>query len=73
MFTCVPYIVIGLHEEPAAQTYTHQQKGNCLPNDLRPSYLQPTQRFFSIPITTNAQVFLSHNCPKIKENLFQKS
>ena len=28
---------------------------------------------FPIPITTNAQVFLSHNCPKRKENLFHKS
>ena len=37
IFTYVPYVVIGLHEEPAPQTYTHQQKGNCLPNDLRPS------------------------------------
>ena len=28
---------------------------------------------FPIPITTNAQVFLSHNCLKRKENLFHKS
>ena len=28
---------------------------------------------FPIPITTNVQVFLSHNCPIIKGNLFQKS
>ena len=47
IFTYVPYVVIGLHEEPAPQTYTHQQKGNCLPNDLRLSYLQPTPRFFN--------------------------
>ena len=56
------------------QTHTHQQKGHCLPNDLCPSHLQPTQVFFPIPITTNAKVFLSHNCPKIKwKNLFHKS
>ena len=47
IFTYVPYVVIGLHEEPAPQTYTHQQKGNCLPNDLCPSHLHPTQRFFN--------------------------
>ena len=29
--------------------------------------------FFPILITTNAQVFLSHNCPKIRGNLFHKS
>ena len=45
----IPYIVIGLHEEPAPQTYTHQQKGNCLPNDLCPSHLHPTQPFFQFP------------------------
>ena len=28
---------------------------------------------FPISITTDAQVFLSHNCPKRKENLFHKS
>ena len=56
------------------QTHTHQQKGHCLPNDLCPSHLQPTQFFFPILITTNAKVFLSHNCPKIKrKNLFHKS
>ena len=51
---------------PQTHTHTHQQKGHCLPNDLCPSHLQPTQVFFPIPITTNAKVFLSHNCPKIK-------
>ena len=56
------------------QTHTHQQKGHCLPNDLCPSHLQPTQVFFPILITTNAKVFLSHNCPKRKrKNLFHKS
>ena len=27
-------------------TNTHQQKGHCLPSDLCPSHLQPTQPFF---------------------------
>ena len=57
----------------APQTYTHQQKGHCLPNDLCPSYLQPYTTLFPILITTNAQVFLSHNCPKVRENSFHKS
>ena len=30
-------------------THTHQQKGHCLPNDLYPSHLQPTQSFFQFP------------------------
>ena len=37
-------------------THTHQQKGNCLPNDLSPSHLQPLYPFFTIPIAANAQV-----------------
>ena len=59
----------------APQTHTHvrQQKGHCPLNDLCPSYLQPHTTLFPILITTNAQVFLSHNCPKIRENLFHKS
>ena len=31
------------------------------------------QTFFPILITKNAQVFLSYNYPKIRENLFHKS
>ena len=39
----VPYIVIGLHEEPPHKhTHTHQQKGHCLPNYLCSFHLQPT-------------------------------
>ena len=58
---------------PKTHTHTHQQKGPCLPNDLCLSYLQPTPPFFPIPITMKVQVFLSHDCPKIRENLFHKS
>ena len=59
------------HPPPHKHTHTHQQKGNCLPYNLCPSHLQHTH--FPTPITTNAQVFLSHNCPKRRENLFHKS
>ena len=58
---------------PQTHTHTHQQKGHCLPNDLCPSHLQPTQVFFPIPITTNAKVFLSHSCPKIKRKTYSIS
>ena len=62
------------HPPPYKHTHTHtNRKGHCPPNDLCPSHLQPTRFFFSIPITTNAQVFLSHNCPKIKENIYSIS
>ena len=42
---------------------------------LTPVPIPPSSHttFFPISIMTNAQVFLSHNCPKMKENLFQKS
>ena len=33
----------------APQTHIHQQKGHCLPDDLCPSYLQPTQSSFQFP------------------------
>ena len=57
----------------APKTHAQQEKGPCLPNDLCLSYHQPTQPFFQFPIMTKAQVFLAHNCPKIRENLFHKS
>ena len=50
------------------QTHTRQQKRLSLLNDFCPSPPPAHTNFFPIPITTNAQVFLSHNCPKIKEN-----
>ena len=50
------------------QTHTRQQKRLSLLNDLCPSPPPAHTNFSPIPITTNAQYFLSHNCPKIKEN-----
>ena len=61
------------HPPPHKHTHTPTKKGHCLPNDFFPSHLQPTQPFFPIPITTNAQVFLSHNCPRIKEKIYSIS
>ena len=60
---------------PPTNTRTHtNKKGHCLPNDLCPSHLQPTRFFFSIPITTNAQVFFITQLPKNKrKHLFHKS
>ena len=55
------------------QTHTHHQKGHCLPNDLCPSQLQPTQPFFQFPLRQIHNFCSSHNCSKIKQNLFQKS
>ena len=46
----------------------------CLMILAHPTSMPAHTTFFPIPITTNAKVFLSHNCPKIKwKNLFHKS
>ena len=50
------------------QTADQVQNADCR---LRSLYC--FQPFFPILITTKAQVFLSHNCPKIRGNLFHKS
>ena len=34
---------------PRPQKHAHQQKGHCLPHDLCPSHLQPTQPFYQFP------------------------
>ena len=55
-------------------TRTHtNKKGHCLPNDLCPSHLQPTRFFFQFPSRRMHKFFLSHNCPKIKENIYSIS
>ena len=72
IFTYVPYVVIGLHEETAPQTYTHQQKGNCLPNDFRPSYLQPTQLFFRFP-SRRMHKFSYHTTVQKLKKIYSKS
>ena len=63
------------HPPPYKHTHTHTHTHTLTKKDT--DYLmtsiQPTQPFFPIPITMNAQVFLSHSCPKIKEILFQSS
>ena len=43
----------------------------CLMTPAHPTFTLTT--FFPILITTNAQVFLSHNCLKMRENLFHRS
>ena len=63
---------------PPSASQTHQNthtptKRTRLPNDLCPSYPPAHTTLFPILITTNAPVFLSHNYPKIRENLFHKS
>ena len=74
-------VVLSLTCLVTTQTHTHQQKGPCLPHDLCPSYLQPTQPFFSIAITAKTPFlnlfylffyFFITQLPKIKENLFQE-
>ena len=37
------------HPPPHKHPHTHQQKGHCLPSNLCPSHLQPTQPFFQFP------------------------
>ena len=71
----LPDYALPAHPPPHkhTKTHTHQQKGHCLPNDLCPSYPPAHTTIFPILITTNAPVFLSHNYPKIRENLFHKS
>ena len=74
-------VVLSLTCLVTTQTHTHQQKGPCLPHDLCPSYLQPTQPFFSIAITAKTPFlnlfylffyFFITQLPKIRENLFQE-
>ena len=59
---------------PPTNTRTHtNKKGHCLLNDLCPSHLQPTRFFFQFPSRRMHKFFLSHNCPKIKENIYSIS
>ena len=59
-----------MRNRPHKHTHTNKKETVCLMTSAHPTFIP--HNVFSIPITTNAQVFLSHNCPKIKENLFQK-
>ena len=52
------------HPLPYKHTYTNKKDTVCLMTSARPTF--SPNFFFSIPITTNAHVFSSHNCPKIK-------
>ena len=62
------------HAHPPPHKHTHTPTKRTL-SAWRPLPIPPPVHttLFPIPITTNAQVFLSHNCPKRKENLIHKS
>ena len=53
--------------------YKMQTEDQVQNSDCRLRSLYCFQPFFQLLITTNAHVFLSHNCPKIRGNLFHKS
>ena len=58
----------------APQTHAHTPTKRTLSAKWPLPILPPAYTtFFPVFIMTNAQVFLSHNCPKIGENLFHKS
>ena len=76
IFTYVPYIVIGLHEEPAPQTHTHTHTHTnkkdtvCLMTSTHPT--SSPHNLFSNSHHDEYTSFLSHNCPKIKKKFIPK-
>ena len=70
IFTYVPYIFIGLHEEPAPQTYTHQRKGHCLMTSAHPT--STPHHPFSNSHHDECTTFLITQLPKNKRKFIPK-
>ena len=62
----MPDYAYPAHPPPHKHTPANKNDTVCLMTSAHPTS-GPHNLF---PITTNAQVFLSHKCPKIEENLF---
>ena len=54
------------HSPPHKHAHTNKNDIVCLMTSAHVTS-SPYDLFIPIPVTTNAQVFLSHNCPKIVE------
>ena len=70
IFTYAPYIFIGLHEEPAPQTYTHQRKGHCLMTSAHPT--STPHNPFSNSYHDECITFLITQLPKNKRKFIPK-
>ena len=72
-FVCFSSVLISHVFGDYANTHTNKKDTVCLwwplPNDLCPSYRQTTQPLCQFSSRLTHKFSLSHNCPKIRENL----
>ena len=54
---------------PRPQKHAHQQEGHCLPHDLCPSHLQPTQPFYQFP-SRRMHMFSYHTTAQKEKKIY---